>query len=80
MLTQHIARLRIYNGKTVIVKIWNIVRGKATTLPIIDKRSTVEGLLERIIIPFKGFSNNTKFVNFNWRHSVSQYNEFGNVF
>ena len=33
MLTLHIAGLRIDNGKSVIVKSWNIFRWKRATVP-----------------------------------------------
>ena len=36
MFTLHIAALRVYNGKSVIVKSWNIVRGKKVTVPILE--------------------------------------------
>ena len=35
MLTLHITGLGIYNGKSVIIKNWNIVREKRTTMPIL---------------------------------------------
>ena len=35
MLTLHVAGLRIYNGRSVIIKNWNIVRGKRATVPIV---------------------------------------------
>ena len=56
MLTLHIAGLRVYNGKSVIVKSWNIVRGKKATVPIPkEPRDTVDFLLERNIIHFRCF-------------------------
>ncbi len=36
MLTLHIAGLRIYNAKSVIVENWNIDRGKRATVPILE--------------------------------------------
>ena len=35
-LTLHFAELRIYNGKIVIVKSWAAVRGKITTVPVLE--------------------------------------------
>ena len=61
MLTPHIAGLRVYNGKSVIVKSWNIFRGKRATVPssriqlIICWRETLSIL--------DVFSNNNTFVN-----------------
>ena len=51
----HIAGWRIYNGKSVIVKSCNIVRGKRATVPILELWDTVDYLLERNIIHFRGF-------------------------
>ena len=36
MLSLHIAGLRIYNGKSVNVRSWNIVKGKGATVPILE--------------------------------------------
>ena len=36
MFTLHIAWLSVYNGKSVLVKSWNIVRGKRATIPIVE--------------------------------------------
>ena len=47
MLTLHVAGLSINNGKSVIVKSWNKVRGKRTTVPILEQWDTVDYLLER---------------------------------
>ena len=55
MLTLHIAELRVYNRKSVIVKSWNIVRGKRATAPIFELWDTVDFLLERNIIHFRSF-------------------------
>ena len=55
MLTLHIAGLRVYNGKGVICKSWNIVRGKTATVPTLEVWDMVDYLLERNIIPFKSF-------------------------
>ena len=55
MFTLHIAGLRVYNGKIVNVKSWNIVRGKRATVPIPEQWETVDYLLERNIIHFRCF-------------------------
>ena len=55
MFTLHIAGLRVYNGKSVIVKSWNIVRGKRAMVPILCQWDTVDYLLERNIIHFRCF-------------------------
>ena len=55
MFTLHVAGLRVYNGKSVIVKSWNIVRGKRATVPILEYWDTIEYLLERNIIYFRYF-------------------------
>ena len=55
MLTLHIAGLRIYNGKTVIVKSWIKIRGKRATVPILEYWDTVDYLLARSIIHFRCF-------------------------
>ena len=56
MPTLHIAGLRIYNGKSVIVKSLNIVRGKRATVPILELWGTADYLVERNIILFRCFS------------------------
>ena len=55
LMTLQIAGLRIYNGKSVIVKSWKTVRGKKTMVPSVEKWETVECLLERNIIHFGYF-------------------------
>ena len=49
MLTLHIAGLRIYDGKSVIVRSWYKVRGKRTTVPRFEQWDMVNYLLERNI-------------------------------
>ena len=53
MFTLHTAGLRIYNGKSVSAMSWNIVRGKKTTIPILEYWDTVDFLLERKLINLK---------------------------
>ena len=55
MLTLHIAGLRIFNDKSVIVMSWNIVRGRRTTVPVLEWWDTVDYSLERKIIIFRCF-------------------------
>ena len=54
-LTLHIAGLRIYNGKSVIVKNWTIVTGKRATVPILEEWDMLDYLSERNIIHFRSF-------------------------
>ena len=78
MLTIHFTGLRICNRKSVIIRSWNIVRGKK---PWYRYMSSGIRLIFccRETLPFLDFfSNNTKLVNCNRRHSFSQYNEFNN--
>ena len=53
MFTVHIAGLRLYNSKSVIVKSCNIVKKQRTTVPIIEWGDTVDCLLERNINQFR---------------------------
>ena len=57
-LNLHIAGLRIWNGKKVIVKSWNIVRRRRTTVLILEYWDTVDCLLEKDLIQF-GFTPTT---------------------
>ena len=81
MFTLHIARLRVDNSKSVIIKSWNIVWGERTEVPNFEQRDTINLFFAEQNYPFLHiFSNNTEFVNCNRRHSFTQYNEFSNVF
>ena len=55
MLTLHNTGWRVYKGKSVIVRSWNIVRGKKATVPILELWDPVDYLLERNIIHFRCF-------------------------
>ena len=55
MLSLHIAGLRFDNDKSVIVKSWNIVRGRRATVRIIEQWDMVDYMLERNIIHFRFF-------------------------
>ena len=59
MAILHITGLPFYNGKIGDIKIWNIVRGKGTTVPVPELSDTVDYLLDRNTFHFKFFSNNT---------------------
>ena len=63
MLTVHFAGLRVYNGKSVIVKSWIIVRGKTATVPILEIRLII--CWGETLSTLDVFSNNTKLVNCN---------------
>ena len=47
--------LRYYNGKSVIIESWNIIRGKRITVPIHQSWDRIEYLLERNIIQLRSF-------------------------
>ena len=53
MLTLHFAGFRIDNGKSFIIKSWNIVRRKSPKVPIFRQWDTIDYLLERNIIHFR---------------------------
>ena len=81
MFTLNFAGLRADNSKSVIIESWNIVWGERTKVPTFEQRDTIDNLLQSKIFPFLHiFSNNTKFVNYNRRHSFTQYNDFSKFF
>ena len=55
MLTLHSAGLRIYTGKSVIVKSWNIVWRERTEVPKFEHRYMIDVLLQSKIIQFYTF-------------------------
>ena len=66
MLTLQFTGLRIYNGKSVIIKKWNIVRVKKTTVPRLEYWNTVNFFCWRETVSVLDiFSNNTKYINCN---------------
>ena len=80
MLTLQTAGLRFYNGKSVIVKSWNRVTGKKPRYRYLSSGIRLISCWRETLSVLDVFSNNTKIVNCNRRHSFSQYNEFSNVF
>ena len=55
MFILHIAGLRVDNSKSVIIKSWNIVRGKQTEVPKFEQRDTIDNLFQSKIIHFHAF-------------------------
>ena len=55
MFTLHIAGLRVDNSKSVIIKSWNIVKGKRAEVPKFEQRDTIDKLLQSKIIHFYTF-------------------------
>ena len=80
MFTLHFAGLRIYIGKSVIVKSWNIVKGKELGFWCLSSGMRLIVCWRETLCILDIFSNNNKLVNCNQKHSVSNYNEFSNVF
>ena len=55
MFTLHFAELRVYISKSVIIKSWNIVRGKRTEVPKFEQSDTIDNLLQSKTIHFDTF-------------------------
>ena len=68
--------VRIYNGKSFIIKSWNIVRRKKPRYQYLSSGIRLIIRWTEALSVLEFFSNNTKLVNCNWRHSFSQFNEF----
>ena len=59
MLTLHIAGLRVYNGKSVIVESWSIVRGKEPRYPYLSSGIRWISCWRETLSILDVFSNNT---------------------
>ena len=55
MLTLHIAGLRVYSGKSAIVRSWKIVWQERTEVPKFEQRDVIDILLQSKIIHFYKF-------------------------
>ena len=80
LLTLPIVGLRVDNGKSVIAKSWNIVRGKWNKVPIIGGGARLIIFWKETLSISDFPCNSTKLVNCNQRHLFPQYNEFSTVF
>ena len=80
MLILHFFGMRIYNGKSLIRRNWNIVSGKRTKERYLSSGIRLTICWREALSIVDNLSNTKKLVNCNRRHSFSQYNEFSNLF
>ena len=79
MLTLRIAVLRHCIGKSVIIKSWNLIRGKKLRYQNPSSGIGSNISWREILSILDTISNITKLVNCNQRPSFPQYIEFSNV-
>ena len=80
MLALHFVGLRVWNDWSINRNSWNIFWRKRSTVLILGYWYKNTCFLRALLSVLDVLSNNTKLVNCNGRHSLSQYNEFSNGF
>ena len=80
VFTQHIAGLRIENGKSWLERVGNKCEGNDPRYRHVSKRIRLGVCWKAISSSVYILSNESKLFNCIQRHSVSQYREFSNVF
>ena len=79
-LTLHFTGLRIYSGKVSLSRVGTYSEGKEPRYRYLSIGIRLFICWRQTLSDLDVFSNNTNLVICNRRHSISQYNEFSNVF